>query len=165
MILLYTLPINPLCDLWAVQDAGKAAGGLRWLLRTQAELCCHPWALHSSSALTRAHFWAPALLWGWVALQKFPSNISLFCNRAIPGLHTGAVEKRRGRALNTTPLTPLLLLWSWFLLFFQALTTLLVSQHLFSPTNAIPTQWAECRKKEAYAWASLYTKISLSSQI
>lgn len=119
-----------------------------------AELCCHPWRLHTSSVLTRAHLWASALLCRQqrlVALWKFLSYISLCCSRVIPDLHTGAAEKRRIRLI--TLLTPLLLkgpfLWNCLVLLFQAVTTLLVSQPLPSPTNAIPIPWVQ---KERGLW-------------
>lgn len=36
------LKSKPCCDAWVARDIGKAVSALRWLLRTPAELCCHP---------------------------------------------------------------------------------------------------------------------------
>lgn len=99
------LKINPLCDSWAVQDTGKAAGGLRWLLRTPAELCCQVLTLpQCSPMLTFGHLHCCVDSRGWVcgSPTKFLNYIFLCCNRPVPDLHTGAVEKKRIRAI--TPL-------------------------------------------------------------
>lgn len=134
---------------------------VRWLLRTQAELCCHLWGLHTSSVLTSAH------LGTCTALQAAEARCIVGSSTEVSPLHFPLLQQgncwfthwcigeKERQSPYTTPLTLLLLkgllLWSWLLLFFSALTTLLVSQHLLSPTNAIPIQWAACRKKEAYA--------------